>query len=121
MKELRYGWYGDGDLGEAMILKILAGGKTATVSPAYDSKGADRVQGDELRLVDKRGAARGTVLVTLVETRAYGSLDDELAVKTGLPLVELKEKLDFANGRRIRDDEEMRIVHFRLVNKSRAT
>jgi len=30
-------------------------------------------------------------------------------------LVELKEKMNFANGRQIREDEEMRVVHFRVV------
>jgi hypothetical protein len=28
---------------------------------------------------------------------------------------ELKEKMDFANGRRIQEEEEMRAVHFRLL------
>lgn len=120
MKVFRYGWYGDGGLGEMMIQTILAGRKTATVSPAYDSKSADRVAGDELPLVDKHGNTRGTVLVTLVETKPYGELDEELAIKAGLTLKDLKEKLDFANGRRLKDDEEMRIVHFRLIKTAPA-
>jgi hypothetical protein len=30
-------------------------------------------------------------------------------------LPELKEKMNFANGRQIREEEEMRVVHFRVV------
>lgn len=116
MKVFRYGWAGDGGLGEMMIQTILAGHKTATISPAYDSKGADRVVGDELPLVDKHGNVRGRVLVTAVEIRLYGRLDDAIAAQAGLSLSDLKDKLNFANGRKIRDDEEMRVVHFRLVH-----
>ena len=35
--------------------------------------------------------------------------------REGVTLAELKEKMNFANGRQIRDDEEMRVVHFRVV------
>lgn len=115
MKVFQYGWAGDGGLGEMMIQTILAGRKTATISPAYDSKAADRVVGDELPLLDKHGNVRGRVLVTAVEIRLFGALDDALAAAAGLTLSDLKEKLDFANGRRIKDDEEMRVVHFRLL------
>lgn len=114
-KVFRYGWYGDKGLGEAMIQLILAGRKTATVSPAYDSKSADRVVGDELPLLDKHGNARGKVVVTAVNLVRFGELDASLAQKAGLPLAELKEKLCFANGRELRDDEEMRVVQFRLA------
>ncbi len=114
-KVFQYGWYGDGGLGEAMIQMILAGRKTATVSPAYDSKSADRVPGDELPLLDKHGNVRGKVVVTSVELAAYGSLDDAIAQKAGLTLADLKAKLCFANGRQLRDAEEMRVVQFRLV------
>lgn len=120
MKVFRYGWNGDGGLGEMMIQAILAGRKTATISPAYDSKASDRVVGDELPLVDKHGRTRGVVLVTAVELRAFGALDDALALQSGLSLSELKEKLDFANGRKIKDDEEMRVVRFRLLKAAPA-
>lgn len=115
MKRFRFGWYGDGGLGERMIQTILAGRKSATSCPAYDPEDADLKTGDELQLVDKHGTVRGQLLVTLVELRPFGSFDEALAAKEGVTLPELKEKMNFANGRQIREDEEMRVVHFQLV------
>lgn len=115
MKRFRFGWYGDGGLGERMIQTILAGRKSATSCPAYDPEDADLKAGDELELVDKHGTVRGHLVVTLVEVRAFGTFDEALAAKEGVTLHELKEKLNFANGRSIRDEEEMRVVHFQLV------
>ena len=114
MKRFRFGWYGDGGLGERMIQTILAGRKTATSCPAYDPEDADLKTGDELQLMDKHGTVRGQLVVTLVEVRPFGSFDEELASKEGVSLPELKEKMNFANGRTIREEEEMRVVHFRL-------
>lgn len=114
MKRFRFGWYGDGGLGERMIQTILAGRKTATSCPAYDPEDADLKADDELQLLDKHGTERGRLIVTLVEVRKFGSFDEALAEKEGVSLPELKEKMNFANGRLIRDDEEMRVVHFRL-------
>lgn len=114
MKRFRFGWYGDGGLGERMIQTILAGRKTATSCPAYDPEDADLKPEDELQLLDKHGSVRGQLIVTLVEIRPFGSFDDALAEKEGVSLPELREKMSFANGRAIRDDEEMRVVHFRL-------
>jgi uncharacterized protein YhfF len=114
VKRFRFGWYGDGGLGERMIQTILAGRKTATSCPAYDPEDADLKAGDELQLTDKHGAVRGQVLVTLVEIRPFGGFDERLAADEGVTLAELKEKMNFAHGRLIRDDEEMRVVHFRL-------
>jgi uncharacterized protein YhfF len=115
VKRFRFGWYGDGGLGERMIQTILAGRKTATSCPAYDPDDADLKAGDELQLTDKHGSARGTLVVTLVEVRPFGSFDEPLAEKEGVTLAELREKTCFANGRTIRADEEMRVVHFRLL------
>ncbi len=114
-KRFRFGWYGDNGLGEAMIQAILAGRKTATACPAYDPEDADLKAGDELALVDKHGNVRAAMVVTLVELRTYGSFDEDLARREGVTLAELKDKMDFANGRKIREDEEMRVVHFRVV------
>ena len=114
MKCFRFGWHGDGGLGERMIQTILAGRKTATSCPAYDPDDADLKTGDELQLMDKNGAVRGRLIVTLVEVRPFGGFDEKLADEEGVTLPELKEKMNFANGRLIRDDEEMRVVHFRL-------
>ena len=118
MKRFRFGWYGDGGLGERMIQTILAGRKSATSCPAYDPEDADLKAGDELELVDKHGTVRGRLLVTLVEIRAFGTFDETLAAKEGVTLPELKEKMNFANGRQIRGEEEMRVVHFQLAPAS---
>ena len=115
MKRFRFGWYGDGGLGERMIQAILAGRKTATSCPAYDPEDADLQPGDDLQLVDKHGAERGRLVVTEVEVRPFSSFDEALAEREGVTLAELREKLGFANGRAIRPDEEMRVVHFRLA------
>ena len=114
MKRFRFGWYGDGGLGERMIQTILAGGKTATSCPAYDPEDSDLKVDDELQLLDKHGKLRGQLVVTLVELRPFRSFDEALAAKEGVSLSELKEKMNFANGRQVREDEEMRVVHFRL-------
>jgi uncharacterized protein YhfF len=114
-KRFRFGWYGDGGLGERMIQSILSGRKTATACPAYDPEDADLKAGDELELVDKHGNVRGHLVVVAVELRPFSSFDDALAQREGVTLAELKEKLNFANGRQIRDSEEMRVVHFRTV------
>lgn len=115
MKRFRFGWYGDGGLGEQMIQAILSGRKTATSCPAYDPEDADLKAGDALHLVDKHGRVRAQLVVVVVESRSFGRLDEALARCEGVTLPELKDKLNFANGRQIRDDEEMRVVHFRLV------
>ena len=120
MKRFRFGWYGDGGFGERMIQTILAGRKSATSCPAYDPEDADLRQGDELELVDKHGAVRGHLVVVRVEERPFGSFDDELARAEGVTLDELRQKMCFANGRQIKDDEEMRVVHFRLLKAAAA-
>lgn len=119
MKRFRFGWYGDGGLGERMIQAILAGRKTATACPAYDPEDADLKVGDELQLVDKHGTVRAKLVVTMVELRSFGSFDEALAEKEGVTLPELKEKMNFANGRQVRDDEEMRVVYFRVAQAAR--
>ena len=93
----------------------MAGRKTATACPAYDPEDADLKVGDELQLVDKHGTVRAQLVVTSVELRSFGSFNDDLAHREGVTLPELKEKMNFANGRQIRDEEEMRVVHFRMV------
>ncbi|MEK7381846.1 MAG: ASCH domain-containing protein [Elusimicrobiota bacterium] len=115
MKRFRFGWYGDGGLGEKMISTILSGCKTATACPAYDLEDSELKANDELQLVDKHGNERARLVVTLVELRAFGTFDEALAREEGVSLAELKEKLNFANGRNIRNDEEMRVVHFRVI------
>lgn len=116
LKRFRFGWYGDGGLGERLIQQILAGRKTATACPAYDPEDADLKPGDELQLVDKHGNTRARMIVTQVDLRSFGSFDQALADKEGVTLPELKEKMNFANGRQIKDAEEMRVVHFQVIS-----
>lgn len=118
MKRFRFGWYGDAGLGEKMISAILSGRKTATACPAYDPEDSELKTNDELQLVDKHGNERARLVVTLTELRAFGTFDEALAREEGVTLAELKEKMNFANGRSIRDDEEMRVVHFRVLRVS---
>lgn len=99
-----------------MIAAILSGRKTATACPAYDPEDSELKAGDELQLVDKHATERARLVVTLVEVRAFKTFDDALAREEGVTLAELKEKMNFANGRSIREDEEMRVVHFRVLS-----
>lgn len=115
MKPFKFGWFGDGGLGERLISHILAGRKTATSCPAYDPEDADLKAGDALRLMDKHGKTRASLVVTGIELRPFGKFDEALAAREGTTLPELLESTKFANGRELRPDEEMRIVHFQLV------
>lgn len=117
MKRFRFGWYGDGGIGETLIQAILSGRKTATSCPSYDPEDAELQPGDELELVDKHGNVRGHLVVVEVELRPFSSFDDALAAREGLETAaQLREKINFANGRQLRDSEEMRVVHFRVVS-----
>lgn len=113
-KRFKFGWFGDGGLGERLIEKILAGRKTATCCPAYDPEDADLTVGDVLELTDKHGRARAALTVTRVELRPFSSFDEALAAAEGTTLAELVENARFANGRALRPDEEMRVVHFQV-------
>lgn len=115
MKPFRFGWFGDGGLGERLILAILDGRKTATTCPAYDPEDAELKIGDVLQLTDKHGKSRGTLVVTNVELRPFKTFDDRLASRVGCTLGELVDNAKFANGREMRPDEEMRVIHFEVV------
>jgi uncharacterized protein YhfF len=114
-KRFKFGWFGDGGLGERLIDKILSGRKTATCCPAYDPEDADLCVGDLLELTDKHGRPRATLEVVKVELRPFGSFDEALAASEGTTLSELVENARFANGRVLRADEEMRVVYFRVA------
>lgn len=114
-KRFKFGWFGDGGLGEKLIQKIVSGQKTATSCPAYDPEDADLRAGDYLELTDKHGRARALLVVTQVELRTFGSFDEALAQAEGTALAELLEHTRFANGRELRPDEEMRVVYFQLA------
>ena len=111
--KFKFGWFGDGGLGERLIAAIIAGQKTATSCPAYDPEDAQLRVGDKLELTDKHGRTRALLVVTAIELRPYGSFDEALAAREGTTLAELREATRFANGREIRPDEEMRVVYFK--------
>ncbi len=115
MRPFKCGWFGDGGLGERMIQEILAGRKTATVCPAYDPEDAEFQPGDLLTLTDKNGKVRASLLIRKIELRPWGAFDEALAARQGMTLAECVDNMNFANGRALRPDEEMRIVHFELV------
>lgn len=114
-KPFKFGWYGDGGLGERLIQLILEGRKTATVCPEYDPVDAELRAGDALDLQDKHGKSRGTLIVVSVDNRRLDQVDEALAYAVGLPLADLRESLRFANGRELRADELLRVTFFRLV------
>ena len=115
-KRFKFGWYGDGGLGEKLIQAILAGRKTATSCPAYDPEDADLKVGDKLSLIDKHGKVRAMLVVTATEIRSYGSFDEVLARKEGTTLEELRRSVVFANGRELGPEEDMRVTYFELVH-----
>ena len=115
MKPFKFGWYGDGNLGERLIEKILAGKKSATSCPSYDPEDADLKVGDNLELMDKGGKTRGVLVVTGTELRRFKDFDEALADQEGTTLRELQSSLQFANGREIMPEEEMRIIYFEIV------
>ena len=115
MKTFKFGWFGDGNLGESLIQKILSGKKTASSCPAFDPEDAALRVGDLLQLTDKHGKARATLAVTEIELRCFSDFDEALAGREATTLAELKSSLQFANGRELRPDEEMRIIHFKVV------
>jgi uncharacterized protein YhfF len=113
----KFGWYGDGGLGERLIQEIVSGRKSATSCLAYEAEDAGIKEGDLLDLVDKRGLSHAKLVVTKVEIRLYGTFDEALAQASGVSLEKLKEMTRFANGREPFVDEEMRVVYFRVVRR----
>ena len=119
MKRFRFGWYGDGGLGENLIREIVAGRKKATSCLAYETEDLGIKEGDLVNLVDKRGRSHATLAITKIEIRLYGTFDETLAAASGVSLAKLKEMTRFANGREPWADEEMRVVYFRVVEAAR--
>jgi uncharacterized protein YhfF len=118
-KPFKFGWYGDGGLGERLIQLILDGRKTATICPEYDPVDAELRAGDALDLQDKHGKSRGMLVVVAVENRRLDQVDDMLAAAVGMPLADLRESLRFANGRELKADELLRVTFFRLVGTAK--
>lgn len=115
-KRFKFGWFGDGGHGERVIEQILAGKKRATACLAYEAEDADVVVGDKLELIDKHGKGYGTLVVTKIEVRLYGTFDETLARECGHNLADFKDLCKFANGREPGADEEMRVTYFTLIS-----
>lgn len=115
VKKFKFGWYGDGGLGEKLISAILSNKKTATSCPGYDPEDAGLNVGDQLELTDKHGKTRAHLVVNRIELRPFGSFDEDLAKREGTTLEELRKSIAFANGREMRPEEEMRVIYFELI------
>lgn len=107
------GWYGDDGLGEELILKILAGRKTATLGPAYDPH--QLKAGERFRLVDKAGSQRAVIRITNVEFLAWEDLTKEHATKLDLTFDQIRAYFEKYLARRCRPDEEVRVTSFEVV------
>lgn len=117
LKKFKVGWFGDQGLGEKIIQLILSGKKTATTRPVYDPWDPDAHVGQRLDLIDKHGYPHGVIELTRIETRPWSQFDEAVAAAEAMTLDEMRERLKFANAHDIRPDEELRIVHFRLISR----
>jgi uncharacterized protein YhfF len=118
LKQMKFGWFGDGGHGDRVIAQIVQGKKTATLSLGYETDGADIKVGDKLEIVDKHGKGHGVILITRIDKLLFGSVTEELAVACGHTLGDLKELAAFANAREIGPQEEMRATYFELAKVS---
>ena len=117
-EKFQLGWFGDNGLGERIIQMILDGRKTATACPIYDPYDAESKVGDRLDLLDKHGRKYGVVEILRIETRRFCDFDAPLIAAEGMSVAELRDLMKLANAHDIRPEEEMRVVHFRLVEKA---
>lgn len=83
--ELRFGYDGDGGLGDRLVEAVLRGDKTATSSLAVEYSGQDPLPevGERLTLVDSHGTARGTVETTGVLVVPLDLVGDDVAHAEG--------------------------------------
>ncbi len=112
-RAFKFGWYGDNGLGEALIEKILSGEKTASMCPTYDPEEA--AVGEILRIIDKSGKTRAKIRVLRIENRRFEDVGNDLADILGSDLDTIRRISSFANSRPISPAEEMRVVHFELI------
>ena len=115
VREMRFGWYGDEGLGEALIQRILLGHKTATSSPSYDPQEAD--EGEPVKVLDKTGKQRCVIKITRVVTIPWGEIDEGVAKALGMTLEEAKRAAHFANSRELSGEETVRVSYFELLTK----
>lgn len=115
LRKIQLGWYGDNGLGEKLLQLILSGRKTVTTCPAYDKGEVEAKVGDQITVTDKHGRARCVIEVTAIEHKPLGQFDEALAAAAGVTLQELVDNVRFGNARSVKQDEEMRVVRFRVL------
>ena len=85
LRSLRFGYDGDGGLGDRLIEAVLRGEKTATSSLAVEYLSGEPLPkvGERLALVDSRNTVRGTVETTNVTITPLHLVDDAMAAAEG--------------------------------------
>ena len=132
--ELRFGYDGDGGLGDRLVQAVLRGDKTATSSLAVEYLSGERLPrvGERLRLVDGRGRRHATVETTAVTIAPLDRVGDDVAHAEGEGFAtaaewraghtaywrELADLIRAESGDpawTLRDGEPVVLHHFRLV------
>ena len=130
---LELGYRGDGGLGDRLIAEIIAGTKTVTASLArdWDLEGGPPRIGQRLPVHDPEGRRRTTVEVERVSVLPFVEIGDDVAHADGAPdgatwraqrqafYEGAREELADLFGEpdwRLRDDEPMVLVWFRLAD-----
>lgn len=82
---MRFGYDGDGGLGDRLLDAVLRGEKTATSSLAVEYLSGDPLPrvGERLSLMDSEGAVRGTVETTKVTITPLHLVGDDVAHDEG--------------------------------------
>jgi uncharacterized protein YhfF len=82
---MRFGYDGDGGLGDRLLDAVLRGEKTATSSLAVEYLSGDPLPrvGERLSLVDSQGVVRGTVETTKVTITPLHLVGDDVAHDEG--------------------------------------
>lgn len=131
---MRFGYDGDGGLGERLLAAVLRGQKTATSSLLVEFADGEPLPraGEVKTLVDADGRARGTVETTRVEVVALDAVGDAIAHAEGEGFADAAAwraaHVDFWTGAaeliraaandpgwRLRPDEAVVVEWFRLL------
>lgn len=82
---MRFGYDGDGGLGERLLAAVLRGEKTATSSLAVEYRSGESLPrvGERRTLVDGCGQGHGIVEITRVRIVALDAVGDEIARNEG--------------------------------------
>src|SRR5262245_52087187 len=84
-RPMRFGYDGDGGLGERLLALALSGEKTATCSLAveWSAEGTPPRPGERWALVDGDGAVCGSVETARVEVIPFDAIGDDVARDEG--------------------------------------